>query len=144
MCFGRKYKMTCLWEKGIISNVGCRLSLCHPSNRTIGKTSIRANSYQHICQIHSNDTQSTGLLDRGAEVLAGVCAQLSQHLCRDLLRCKLLAHHGAVNLHFLALEIHLVWHLLQLFLHFIGLAANKALHWVEGVLWIHHRLQEKL
>ena len=87
------------------------------------------------------DTNPSHLLDIGAQVLSSIGTQLSKHLCRDLLWGKLFAHHWAVDLHFLPFEVHLVGHLLQLLFDFIGLATNKALHRVKGVLRVHHSLQ---
>ena len=109
----------------------------HSSGPFSGKAHNTNATSKHLTRV-----EPSHLLNGGTQVLSGIRTQLAQNLCGDLLRSKLLAHHRAVDLHFLALEVNLVGHLFQLFLHFVGLATNKALHWVEGVLRIHHTLSK--
>ena len=77
---------------------------------------------------------------RFTEVLAGVFGQLAQHLGAHLLGGELLAQHRALDLHIGAGLLHAIAHFLRFLVHLIHAAADEALHRIEGVFRVHHRL----
>ena len=91
-----------------------------------------------VVEIGGNGDHRLG--HRLTEILASVFGELAQHLGAHLLGCKLLIENRALHLHIGAGLFNAIAHFLRFFVDFINAASDEALHRIEGVLRVHHRL----